>query len=388
MLVIAEIMASVVLLVSAGLLLRALWRIQAVDPGFHAEGVLTLRTALPLPKYDSTARRVEFYRRVLAEVTAIPGVESAAYISFLPMAMGGGIWPVGIDGHEVDRRGNTTASLRYITPDFFRTMGIPFRSGRGVAESDRFESPTVAVVSESFARRYWPDADPLGRTFDFALQERTVVGVVGDIRVRGLEQANEPQVYLPATQVEDGSIIFYTPKDLVVRSSAEPAALVPAIRDIVRRVDPEQPISNVQTMEEIVAEKTASRSVLVRLLGTLAALALLLAGLGIHGLLSYTVSNRARELGVRMALGASRRDILGMVLGEGMRLAATGVVLGAVLSYVAARAMTALLASGGPSDGATLVAVGMLCLAMAAAGCFFPALRAARTDPITAIKAE
>jgi predicted permease len=387
-LVVAEVMASVVLLISAGLLLRALWRIQAVDPGFRSEGVLTLRTALPLPKYDSTARRVEFYRRVLTEVDALPGVESAAYISFLPMAMGGGIWPVGVGGQQVDRRGNSTASLRYITPDFFKTLGIPFRTGRGIEASDRFESPAVAVVSESFARRYWPDADPLGRAFDFALQERTVVGVVGDVMVRGLEQTSEPQVYLPATQVPDGSIIFYTPKDLVVRSSTDPAALLPAIRDIVRRVDPEQPISHVRTMEEIVAEVTSSRTVQVRLLGSLAALALLLAGVGIHGLLSYTVSNRARELGVRMALGAQRRDILGMVVGQGLRLAGAGVLLGVVLAYAAARGMAALLASVGPADGATLLAVGGICLAMAAAGCVFPALRAVRTDPIAAIRAE
>jgi putative ABC transport system permease protein len=387
-LVVAEVMASVVLLVSSGLLLRALWRVQSVDPGFRSESVLTLRTALPLPKYDSTARRVEFYRRVLTEVEALPGVEGAAYISFLPMAMGGGIWPVGVDGQQVDRRGNNTASLRYITPDLFKTLEIPLRAGRGVAESDRFDSPSVAVVSESFVRRYWPNADPLGRTFDFALQERTVVGVVGDIMVRGLEQSSEPQVYLPATQVPDGSIIYYTPKDLVVRSSIDPAALLPAIRDIVRRVDPEQPISNVRMMEEIVADVTASRAVQVRLLGSLAALALLLAGVGIHGLLSYTVSNRARELGVRMALGAQRRDILGMVVGQGIRLAATGAVFGVGLAYAAARAMSSLLASVGPADGATLAVVGALCLTMAIAGCFFPALRAARTDPIAAIKAE
>jgi putative ABC transport system permease protein len=282
-LVVAEVMASVVLLVSSGLLLRALWRVQSVDPGFRPEGVLTLRTALPLPKYDSTARRVEFYRRVLTEVDALPGVESAAYISFLPMAMGGGIWPVGVGGRTVDRRGNSTASLRYVTPDFFKTLEIPLRTGRGLTESDRFDGPAVAVVSQSFARRYWPDVDPLGRTFDFALQERTVVGVVGDIMVRGPEQASEPQVYLPATQVPDGSIIFYTPKDLVVRSSTDAASLLPAIRDIIRRVDPEQPISNVRMLEEIVAEKTASRAVQARLLGALAAIALLLADVGSTG---------------------------------------------------------------------------------------------------------
>jgi ABC-type antimicrobial peptide transport system permease subunit len=195
-------------------------------------------------------------------------------------------------------------------------------------------------------------------------------------------------VYLPATQVADSSIIFYTPKDLVVRSSVDARSLVPAIRDIVRRVDPEQPISNVRTMEEIVAEETTSRGVQVRLLGSLAALALLLAGVGIHGLLSYSVSTRARELGVRIALGAQRRDILRMVLGQAVRLAGVGVLLGIALAYSAARGMAALLASVGPADGVTLLVAGGLCLAMAAAGCYFPALRAVRTDPIAAIKAE
>jgi predicted permease len=387
-LVVVEVMASVALLVSSGLLLRALWRIQSVDPGFRSEGVLTLRTALPWPKYAPTARRMEFYHRVLTEVQAIPGVERAAYISFLPMAMGGGIWPVALNGERTTRQGNHTASLRFITPDFFRTLEIPLRAGRGVTESDRSERPAVAVVSESFVRRYWPDSDPLGRRFDFALQTRTIVGVVGDIMVRGLERTSEPQVYLPAAQVPDSSLIFYAPKDLVVRSSAEPVTLVAAIRDIVRRIDPEQPISGVRPLAEILEEETASRAVQVRLLGSLAGLALLLAGIGIHGLLSYTVSNRERELGVRIALGARRRDILALVLGQGVRLAGSGVVLGVGLAYAAARGMTALLASVGPADGATLVAVGGLCITMAAAGCFFPALRAVRTDPIAAIRAE
>ncbi len=387
-LVVAEVMASVVLLVSAGLLLRALWRIQSVDPGFRTEDVLTLRTALPWPQYARTTQRVEFYRRVLSEVDAIPGVESAAYISFLPMAMGGGIWPVIVDGRDATRQGTETASLRYATTELFQTLDIPLRSGRGILESDRTDGPAVAVVSESFARRYWPNADPLGRTFGFALQQRTVVGVVGDIRVRGLERSSEPQVYLPPSQVADSSIIFYAPKELVVRSGLEPSALVPAIRDIIRRVDPDQPISNVRTMASIVDDQTASRSVQLRLLGSLAALALLLAGVGIHGLLSYTVSNRARELGVRLALGAQRRDILRMVVGQGLRLAGVGVLLGVFLSYAAARGMAALLASVGPTDGTTLAAVGALCLAMVVAGSLSPALKASRTDPIAAIRSE
>src|SRR5439155_16822879 len=167
-LVIAEITASVVLLVSCGLLLRALWRIQATDPGFSTSGVMTVRTVLPLPKYQATATRQRFYDRVLPEIRALPGVSSAAYVSFLPMGdMRAGIFPVGIDGAMLDRRANQVASLRFVTPDFFRALDIPLRRGRDVAESDTTDRPAVAIVSDSLARRYWPDRDPIGRRFNF-----------------------------------------------------------------------------------------------------------------------------------------------------------------------------------------------------------------------------
>ena len=387
-LVVTEVAASVVLLISAGLLLRALWRIQAVDPGFRTEGVLTLRTALPTPKYESTARRVAFYDRVVGDVSALPGVRAAGYASFLPMAMGGGIWPVSLEGVAESRRENQVASLRYVTPGYFGALGIPLRRGRNLDRRDTGESPPVALVSESFARRYWPGEDPVGRRFTFAFEERTVVGVVGEVRVRGPERSSEPQVYLPAGQVPDGSIILYTPKDLVVRTGGDPAVLLPAIRDIVARADPEQPISNVRLMEEIVADQTASRAVQARLLGALAAVAMLLAGVGIHGLLAFTVSARAREIGVRMALGARRADVLRLVLGQGLVLALLGALPGALLAYAGGRAMQALLASVRPGDAATFGVVLALCLAMAALGALVPALRAVRVDPMSALRAE
>ncbi|MBA3555773.1 MAG: ABC transporter permease, partial [Gemmatimonadales bacterium] len=342
----------------------------------------------PMPKYAQTARRHTYYSSVLSEVRALPGVSSAAYISFLPMEMTGGIWPVVMNGEPERREQNRVASLRYTTPGFFATLGIPIQRGRDVRESDTGESQFVAVVSESFARRYWPGADPLGRQFKFAFDERTIVGVVGDVMVRGPEITSEPQVYLPAQQVRDSNIIFYAPQELVVRGSAEPAALLPAIRDAVHRADPEQPISNVQMMDAIVAGQTASRAVQARLLGALAAIALLLAGVGIHGLLSYTVSDRSREIGVRMALGARPRDIVGMIVGQGVRLAVAGVVPGVLLAYLAGRGLESLLASVRPGDAGTFLSVVALCLVMTTVGCFFPAWRAARVDPITAIKSE
>ena len=385
-LVVLEVAASVVLLVSSGLLIRAVWRIQSMDPGFAAERVLTLRTALPRPKYDVVARRVAFYGRVLGDVRALPGVASAAYVSGLPLRMTGGIWGVELPG--VERDPTDRASLRFVTPGYFATLGVPIRRGRDVAESDTRDQPFVAVVSESFARRHWAGEDPIGRRFTFGLSERTVVGVVGDVRVRGLEQESEPQVYLPYRQVPDSSLVGYFPKDLVVRATLPPASLLPAIRRAVQAADPEQPVSDVATLPEILGGETAPRVTQIRLLVTLAAIALLIAGVGIHGMLTFMVSSRSQELAVRRALGAPGRGIVRLVLGEGMLLAATGIALGVGLAYPAARAMGALLAGVTPADPATLAAVALLCLATAAIGCLRPALSAVRVAPLDALRSE
>jgi predicted permease len=393
-LVVVEVAASVVLLVTSGLLIRAVWRIQTTDPGFVADGVLTLQTALPLPKYDATARRAQYYDRVLREVRALPGVREAAYATGLPMSMRGGIWPVSLKGEEVVPNRANSVSLRYVTPRFFATLGIPVRRGRDVAATDTREQPFAAVVSESFARRYWPDQgpdqNPIGKRFNLASSERTVVGVVGDVRVRGLERPSEPQVYLPYQQVPDGDITGYIPKDLVVRTaeSLSAGALLPQIRSIVKSADPEQPISQVRMMSEILAEETAPRMTQLRLLGALSAVALLIAGLGIHGLLSFAVSKRSQELGVRRALGAQAGAIIGLVLREGLGLALSGIAVGIAVAYAAARGMGALLFGVRPEDPLTIAAAAALCLATAVVGCLRPALRAASVDPLSALRAE
>ncbi len=387
-LVIAEVAVSVVLLVSGGLLLRALWKLQGVDPGFNSQGVLTLRTPLPIPKYAKVATRGDFYARVLSEVRSLPGVTHAAYISHLPMVMGGGIWPVGIGGQVQTRTDTNTASMRYVTPEFFRAMGIPLRQGRETTDADTFDRPWVAVVSESFVNRYWPRQAPIGRKFNFALDERTVVGVVDNIRVRGLERSSEPQVYLPFQQVRDGWIIGYLPKELVVRASSDLATLAPAIRQIVHRVDPAQPVSDVRTLSEIVRNNVAPRATQVRVIAAFAALAFLLAAIGIHGVLAFAVSQRSREIGVRIALGAQPRDILRMVMRQGFLLAAIGIIPGVALAYAAGRAMQSLLVGVAPSDAVTFAVAAALCVLMALAGSFLPALRAVRVDPITVMRAE
>jgi predicted permease len=387
-LVVAEVTASVALLIGSGLLLRALWKLQGTDPGFRADGVLTLRTALPISKYGDTERRWRFYQQVLTETRALPGVANAAYVSGLPMLMRGGVWTVSPAGEPPPPSAEDMASLRYVTPGFFAALGVPLRLGRDVGDADTRESPYVAVVSESFARHHYAGENPIGRRFRFAEDDRTIVGVVGDVRVRGLEHESEPQVYLPARQVADGAIIGYVPKDLVIRSSVAPSTLLPALRAIVARADSQLPVSDVQTLSAVVASDTADRRVQARVVGAFAAIAFLLAGVGIHGLLAFTVSQRAREIGVRIALGARPQDILVMVVRRGLLLASIGIGLGVALAYGAGRAMEALLAGLSPADGATFLAALGLSLAMVLSGSCLPALRASRVDPLEALRTE
>jgi len=387
-LVTIEVAACVVLLVSSGLLIRAVLRIQGTDPGFRPEGVLTLRTELTGEKAALGAERVRFYDRVLQDVRALPGVERAAYMSGLPMVMGGGVWPTTLAGAPVVRDASNTVGLRFVTPQYFAAMGIPLRAGRDIADGDRRESPSVAVVSESFAKRMWPNENVIGKQFTIASTPRTIVGVVGNVRVRGLERPSEPQVYVPATQLPDGMMVFYAPKDLVIRSTVPAGTILPAVRRIIASADPDQPISDVQMLTDLVARQTSSRVTQLRLLGILATIALVIAGVGIHGLLAFAVSQRSREIGVRRALGEQARSIVGRVMREGLVLATAGVAIGVLVAYLAARAMGALLAGVQPGDPLTLAGAAVLCFVTAVVGCVRPALRAASVDPITALRGD
>ena len=304
------------------------------------------------------------------------------------MVQRGGIWPVEVGGRSQIRAEGTSASLRYVTPRFFATMAIPIQSGRDVSESDTVDTPYVAVVSESFARHYWPDENPIGRHFNFGEHDREIVGIVSDVRVRGLERASEPQVYLPYKQVPDGWLIGYLPKDLAIHTTQPPQQLIPEVRRIIAGADPQQPISNVRTMEEIVAGETESRAVQTRVLMTFTGIAILLAGLGIYGLLSFTVSLRQQEFGIRMALGARQSDIFKMVLSRCAILAIAGLVPGLVLAYFAARWLESLLAGVKPSDVLTFSTATLLCFAATLLGTVMPALRAIRVDPTTVMRAE
>ena len=386
-LVVVEVAGCVILLVSAGLFLRAIWRIQSTDPGFRPEGVLTLRTSLPMPKYNNVATRRAFYERVMDGVRRLPGVTGVGYTSFIPMVPHGGIWPVTIPGRDTSTPGNGALG-RFITPGYLDTMRIPLRMGRDVSPSDTQQRPGVAVISESFARRYWPNENPLGRHMRYAFADREIVGVVADIRARGLERLSEPQVYLSCQQIGDGSMIWYAPKDMVVRATPDPAALTGAIRRIINTADAQQPISDVQLLSDVVQGQTATRAVQARVLGGFALIAFLLAAVGIHGLLSFAVSRRAQEIGVRMALGAQRSSILGMILGDAARLSALGVIAGTAAAYAAGSYIQALLAGVGPADAPTYLAAIGLCIVMTLVGALAPAVRAIAVDPASVIRVE
>ncbi|MBZ5633367.1 MAG: ABC transporter permease [Acidobacteriia bacterium] len=381
-LVLAEVACTVTLLIGAGLLLKAMWRVQAVDPGFRAEGVLTLRTALPIATPPD--RRDQFYSRILTEARRLPGVTSAAYISFLPMTATYGNFVVTVPG--VTMAEETRAHTRFITSDYFKTLGIPLLRGRDVSERDNSTAPKVAVVSQFLAQRLWPGQDPVGREMTLG-SNWTVVGVVGDVAVRGLESSSLPQAYFPSGQVPP-SLAFYAPKDLAIHASGDPASLASALRQIIRRANPEQAVSDVQLLEDILASQTASRRAQLRVLVTFAGVAFLLAAVGIHGLLSFAVTSRTREVGVRIALGAARGDILGMFLRQGLVLGSAGIAVALPLAYLAARSMTSLLFGVQPNDPLIYASAALLALLMTVAGSLRPSLRAASVDPALTIRAE
>jgi putative ABC transport system permease protein len=393
-LVILQVAASIVLIVGTGLLVRALIRVQSTPSGFTSDHVLTARTFLPWSRYGEQAVRVEFYRRVLGEVAALPGVTAAAYTSYLPMTMRGGVWGVTIAGRQPSGRAEN-ASARFITPDYFRAMGIPVVGGRTFDESDAMSSEPVAIVSESFVASYLQGREPLGTRFQFGpAGERAIVGIAGDVRVRGLEARSEPQVYLSYQQQGDNRTMGYTPKDLVVRVRPDRPlqeamdALMPAIRRIIWDADPAQPISDVQPLAAIVDGETTARAVQVRVLAGFAAVSCVLAGVGLYGLLAFVVSSRTREFGVRLALGAEPRSILALVARRGLVLAGIGVLGGVLTAYTAARWIDALLAGVSPADAWTFAGAIACSLAMALTGSLLPARRAARINPKLAMEVD
>ena len=382
-----EVAMSVVLLVTSGLMIRAMWRVQSVPTGFSTENVLTMRIPLSA-QYVDTVRRADFYGRVTAGVAAIPGVEHVAFTTGLPLVLGGGITGIVPAGEAPKLDNSQSASMRLVTPRFFDALRIPLTRGRAFTDADTPDRQLVAVISESGARRHWPGQDPIGKVFSTRNQTRVIVGVVSDILVRGLERTNEPQLYLPAIQPPVPLGDLYYPKDLVVRSARPDPTLAAAVRGVIRQVDPQLPVTGVRMLEDVVLDQTATRRSQANMLAALAGLALLLTAVGIHGLLAFTVAQRDREIGVRLALGADPGSVARMVVKDGLKIAVLGVVPGVAAAYLAGRAMSAMLFGVEPHDPATLGGVAVACFVVAVGACFRPALRAARTHPMAALKSD
>jgi predicted permease len=388
--VVAQVAVSVVLVVGSGLMLRALWMVMHVYRGFAIENVLTLRTTLPGATYGDQAPRVAFYRRVLDDVRAVPGVTGAAFASWLPMTMRGGIWPVFLPGQSREPAGAPTVSVRYITDDFFSVLHVPLKLGRAFTERDTINAEKTAIVSESFAKAHWPGEDPRGKTFFLAFFDRTVVGVAGNVRVRGLERESEPQVYLPYQQQLDNMMTFYMPKDLAigVSDASKMAGVTAAVRGIISAADPALPIADVRPLSAIVALDSVARETQVNVLGAFAVLACLLAAIGLHGLLAFIVAARSREMGVRLALGAAPAQVRWLVMQRGLMLALAGVTVGVGLALLAGRSLDSLLSGVSPNDPLSFATAVAVTLIGAMIGTVMPARRAARTQPTEALRAD
>jgi len=393
-LVVAEIALTVVLLAGAGLLLRSYAAVIAVDPGFEAEGRLVVDTPLAVTRYPTPADRDAFYRRVLERVRALPGVESAGYTSFVPLVMKGGRSITLVEGRprpEPEEIVRTVAQNRGVSAGYLETLGVPLVDGRFIEARDTRDAPSVAVINEAMARAHWPNEDPIGKRFRFGMGGDAlfaVVGVVGDMRQDGLDAPPFPEVYAPLDQVGRGNLSFMWPQQLVVRTSGDPLALGSAVRRAVWDIDADQPVSNVRAMTEILDAEVANRSTQLTLIGAFALIALVLAAVGLYGTLSYTVSQSTAEIGLRMALGAEERTVVGSVVRSALGTALLGMGVGLVAAFALTRTIASFLYAVSPTDPMTAVAVAGVLLFVAGVAAFVPAMRAASVNPVTALRAE
>jgi putative ABC transport system permease protein len=389
LLVVSEVALSLVLLVGAGLLAKSFMRLQNVSAGFAPEHLLTIKVALPEEKYKDDALKAQFFKQVIERSGGLPGVEAAAAVSHLPLSGQEELDGLRIEGRTeaADAGAVQTADFRVITPDYFRAMQIPLLKGRFFNEQDRANTTYSVIIDESFGRRYFPGEDPLGKRIDeegsrshhdFA----TIVGVVGGIKHTDVKAAARPTMYVPAEQSPWESMT------LVIRSSGDPAALTSALRQEVRAIDVDQPLSEIATMEELFSKAVAPQRFNMLLVGLFAALALALATIGIYGVIAYSVTQRAQEMGVRLTLGASSRDILGLVIGQAMRTSLLGVGLGIIGALSLTRVMTSLLFEVSATDPLVFAGLSALLIAVALVASYIPARRATKVDPLVALRYE
>jgi putative ABC transport system permease protein len=386
LLVTVEVGLSVALLVSAGLLLRSFWRLQDVNPGFRADHLLTARINLPRTRYENNPRAWEFYKRLIEETSVLPGIQSVGLTSGVPMGGGNTATQMRIDGKPEPADGSKpSADWRIVSPGYFRTMGITLR-GREFDDRDREDSQPVTIISEEMARRYWPDEDPIGKPvtlFSFTNKPCMIIGVAGDVRSSSLDSDPGPMVY-----VTTAVAATWNPMNLVIRTSTDPATQIAAVRTAAGSVDPNIPIYETRTVDELLANSLGSRRFTMFLLVSFAGVALLLACVGLFGVMAYLVSQRTHEIGVRLALGARPGDVFRLIIGRGMALAAVGSAFGLGGAWALGRFLETLLYQIKPSDPVTLASAPVLLLAVALLACYVPARRAMKVDPMVALRYE
>jgi len=363
-------------------------RLSNISPGFRAEGLLTMRLQLPASRYDTSERRSDFSTDALARVGALPGVRSAAGVTFLPLAgpgIGTSFWRT--DQPTPGPGQAPSADVTPITPGYFRTMGIPHVTGRDFTALDRGDSPPVAIVNETMVRRHLTDGNPIGKRLhvNAGFIERIdyeIVGVVGDVKLAALDRDIRPTVYLPYTQL---AIPLMT---LIVRTEMDPLSLAPGVGAAVHALDRELPLADVRTMQDVVDATLARPRTLTVLLAAFAVMALLLAAVGVYGVMAYSVAQRTQEIGVRMALGATPRSVFDLVLTQAVRLVGIGVMTGLIVAAALTRLLAALLYETTPLDPATFIVTTVLLTVVAMVACYVPARRGTRIAPVQALRAD
>jgi putative ABC transport system permease protein len=382
---VAQIALSLMLLVGAGLLIKSFDKLLRVDVGFKSERLLSLEYRLPRGKYKETAAQLSFHRQVVDQIQQIPGVQSVSLVRGLPFSGNGGTIPVSLPDREPPAKGSEPEVMfNTVMPNYFETIGIPFIKGRLFSEHDTPDTQRVFIINQSMAQKFWPNQDPLGKQVTQVEDNATgtIVGVVGNAKHYFLEEETRPQMYASYTQ-QPG--FFAT---VVARTSVEPMSLAEPVRQAIWRVDPDQPMWKIRTVDSLIERSVADRKFLLALMTVFAGLALVLTIIGLYGVLSYLVSRRTQEIGIRMALGAQPANILRMVLKQGMMLVVVGVAVGLFASWALTRLISGLLYQVSATDPLTFGAIGLLLLAIAFLACYIPARRAMKVDPLKALRYE